>query len=138
MMARKPKSVVPPVPAHVGKYYLDPKAEWGGFINIKVEDSQKNDFDNWWSTNRTYCWSALDDLMGEGMKVSLAYDQENECYICSFTGKGWDTSYSRWCMSTRAGTLDESIALAVWKHFVLADCEWGDFLPKTGKKKMWG
>lgn len=137
-MARK-KAAVPPVDApYVGKYWISSDAPWGGFINIRVDDAMATDFEAWWQTNRQEAWRAIDDLMGEGMKISFSYDNENECYICSFTGKGWDTSNSRWCMTTRAGTFDEVVALAVWKHVVLAELSWGDFLPKTGKKKQWG
>jgi len=137
-MARTRKPSVPEVLPSVGKYYVDPKAPWGGFINIRVDDSQAAEFEKWWPDYRQEVWRSFDDLLGAGMKVSFAYDEENECYICSFTGKGWEASTSRWCMTTRAGTLDESLALAMFKHFVLADGDWGDYLPKTGKKKQWG
>lgn len=137
-MARKSKSKPSVDNAHVGRYAIENDAPWGGFINIKVEEAQTADFLNWWETNRQEAWRAIDDLMGEGMKISFSYDAENECYICSFTGKGWDTSLSRWCMTTRAGTFDEVAALAVWKHVVLADMQWGDYLPSGKKKMQWG
>lgn len=137
-MPRKAKNSPATPERKPGRFELDPKADWGGFINIKVTDEEKDTFETWWGVHRTDIWSSLEDLLGEGMKVALAYDALNECWTCSLTGKGWAASQLRWCMSSRAGTLDESIALALWKHFVLADGDWGDFLPKTGRKQQWG
>jgi len=137
-MPRKSKTIAVTPERVLGRYEIDPKADWGGFINIKITESEKADFEVWWAAHRTECWQALDDLMGQGMKVSFAYDHENECYTCSFTGKGWETCTSRWCMTTRAGELEEVIALSLWKHFELADGDWGDLVPKTGRKAAWG
>lgn len=137
-MPRKKTTKLPVPQTEHGKFYVPSDAEWGGFINIRLEDEDKAKFDLWWSEHRTDAWSAFDDMLGEGMKVSLAYDAENECYICSLTGNGWKDSVKRWCMTTRAGTMDEVIALAMWKHYVLSDGDWGDYAPKTGRKKSWG
>lgn len=137
-MARKSKSKSSVDSSPAGKYSIAPTADWGGFINVRVTDEQKAEFEGWWLQHRTECWGALDDLMGEGMKVSLAYDAENQCYSCSFTGRGWESSTKRWCMSSKAGTLDEVIALALFKHFELAGGNWGDYRPDGTKKDNWG
>jgi len=137
-MPRKSKSKDVQSTIEYGRFHVANDAQWGGFINIRVDDADKAAFELWYVDHRAEVIAALDDLMGEGMKVSLSYDHENECYICSFTGRGWLAGTSRWCMTTRAGTFDESIALALYKHFVMAEADWGDYLPSTGKKKNWG
>lgn len=137
-MARKRKSAPPADSSPVGRYHIENTADWGGFINIRVNDDMRSVFTSWWGEHRTECWQALDDLMGEGMKVSLSYDNDNQCYSCAFTGRGWESSTKRWCMTTKAGTLDEVIALALWKHFELANGNWGDYRPDGTKKEVWG
>ena len=137
-MPRKKRISGSPDPTPLPRYATAADAQWGGFINIKVDDSWKLRFDDWFTTHRHECLAALDDLLGEGMKVAFSYDHENECYIVSFTGKGWEGSKLRWCMTSRAGTFDEALGLATFKHFVMADRDWGAYKPDGTKKMQWG
>lgn len=137
-MARKKSSKPVETSVSLPQFYINTTADWGGFINIKVTDDEKTAFEAWFVLHRQECLAALDDLMGEGMKIALSFDHENECYICSFTGRGWESSTHRWCMTTRAGTFDEVIGLALYKHWEIAQGSWGDYRPDGTKKPSWG
>lgn len=119
-------------------FHLDKDAKWGGFINIRMTDEQKLAFSSWYEDNLNVASQILDELLGAGMKVGFSYDAENQCYICTFTGKLLVSSDERYCVTTRAGTLVEVIALAVWKHVYLARGDYGGYKAKTGNFANWG
>lgn len=140
-MARKARSTAqtpPPSPKPTGKYWLPQDASWGGFVNIRLNDDDKLAFATWREMRGGDFWNTFDDLLGQGMKVAFSYDPENECYICTLTGRLMSTDNSRYCMTTRAGTFEESLALSVWKHEMTGDGYYDTFRPKTGRLDNWG
>lgn len=124
--------------AEQGIYWLPNEATWGGFINVRLDDEQKSSFHAWYEDNSSTVSGYVDDVLSEGMKVSLAYDRENQCYIATFTGALVGGSNERYVATSRAGTLNECLGLAVWKHFYLADGDYGAFKPKTSTMMSWG
>ena len=140
-MARKARTPVPPETPEVPRqpYKLDDKAKWGGFINIRLSDEQKAGFFAWCEKNPTVGGQLLDDMLGAGCKVTLAYDAEHEAYIVTVTGAlvGEDPA-SRYASTSRAGTMNEVVALTVWKHFVLCDGEYGNYKPRDSSFMRWG
>ena len=122
----------------VGKYYLEEDAPWGGFINIKLDDDAHDAFDVWNAAHHNEIAQLFIDLMAEAIKVGFAYDSEHQCFITTFTGALVDGDKARYCMTTRAGTWDECLALSLWKHTVMAQGNYRDFLPRSGTFKSWG
>jgi hypothetical protein len=119
------------VPA-VGRYFTPNDAEWGGFINIRITDEQKEEFQTWAAQEGERLWDYIDELLGDSMKIGMSYDRENECVIVTFTGSIPSTLMdSRYVMTTRAGTLSECLQLAVWKHVILLRGDWGNYRPRN-------
>lgn len=139
-MPRKAKKTSPTEEKQVdhGVYWLPNDAAWGGFINIRLDDQQKQTFFAWFADAGQSIHTLLDDVLIEGMKVAFSYDRENQCYIVTFTGALVSNSNERYCATSRAGTLIECLGLSVWKHFYLADGDYGSFKPKTGQMNNWG
>lgn len=139
-MPRKKKNTPVPETKQVeqGVYWLPNDAAWGGFINIRLDEEQKSSFLAWFAATPEAIHPLLDDVLIEGMKVAFAYDRENQCYIVTFTGALVSNSNERYCATSRAGTLTECLGLACWKHFYLADGDYGNFKPKTGQMNNWG
>lgn len=140
-MSVRRKSVMPPSEAIAKQqrtFHLAEGAEWGGFINIKLSEEQKEAFHAWHAGAGNEPALILDELLGAGMKVTLAYDRENECYICSYTGKLATFSSERFVTTTRAGTMSEVIALAVYKHAYIARGVYDDFMYTSKKAPNWG
>jgi hypothetical protein len=121
----------------VGKWQAEKDAPWGGFINIRVDEEQKEQFHQWCAENPEEGWRITDDLLAQGMKVGFAYDTENECYIMTLTGTLVEGSTERYCVTSRAGTLGDVIALSAWKHVVLVAGAYGD-LRANGRLNNWG
>lgn len=111
---------------------------WGGFINIRLTDENKADFERWFIAEQIRIWQYVEDALAQNLKISFSWDSENECYISSFIGAGVDGSNERYCLPARSNRLDESIALLVYKHVVICDCDWGGYMPRTGTVNNWG
>lgn len=139
-MARKKRTHEPeqsPQTAQ-GIYWLPSDAAWGGFVNIRLDDSQREAFGFWFGENASRVAQFLDEILGEGMKVGLSYDRENQCYIATFTGALVGNSNERYCATSRAGTLNECLGLAVWKHIFLTQGDYGNFRPANSTFMSWG
>jgi len=133
---RKPKAEPKPKVAH-GIYYCDNEAVWGGFINIRLDDEQKAEFYAWLEGNSQHVSGYIEDLLAEEAKVSMVFDRENECFIVTVAGTLVGGSSERYVTSSRAGTLPETLALTAWKHFVLADGDYGNYRT-NGTMMKWG
>lgn len=112
--------------------------EWGGFLNLKLDDADRERFDAWLEEHGGRVGAFLDDALIAGLKFSLSNDAENECYIATLTGLLIPSHNTRYAASARAGTVSEATALICYKHFVLAEGNWFDFLPHNGKLQRWG
>ena len=139
-MARKSKAAANGTAAGTprGVFFLEQTAPWGGFLNVRLDEALKLEFFAWREENHQAWWQQLDDFLGEGGKVSCAYDRENQAYIVTLTGALVLGSNERYCSTSRAGTLDEAFSLAFWKHVCLAEGDYSDFKPRTGAFKQWG
>lgn len=142
-MSRKRKSSVddssPPDSAKpFGRYWLPQDAKWGGFLNIRLTDAQKQEFRDWEAVSAPHVFGFLEDAASEGMKVGAAYDAENEAYIVTYTGALVSNSNERYCCTSRGGSLAEALSLAVWKHEVLAMGTYDNYNARTGEFMRFG
>lgn len=111
---------------------------WGGFLNLRLSEQEIAMFRDWHATQGANLWVLFEDILSAGLKFSIAWDGENQCYISSFTGLLIPAMPSRFATSARALTWEESIALLLFKHDVLADRNWANFMPKTGTLNQFG
>lgn len=121
-----------------GIYYCPPDAAWGGFVNIRLDDEQKENFLGWFEVNAGRTSELVDDLLGQSAKVALAFDAENQCYIATVTGALVSNSNERYVATSRAASLTEALGLAVWKHFYLCEGDYGNYKPRGSTFMKWG
>lgn len=133
---RKAKATAKPSVQH-GMYFCDPEAVWGGFINIRLDDEQKALFFEWLEGNAQFVSGYIEDLLGEEAKVTIVYDLANQCYVVTVAGTLVGGSTERYVSASRAGTLPEAFALTAWKHFVLAEGDYGNYRT-NGSMLSWG
>lgn len=137
-MARKTKKNSPNADATQGEFFCASDAKWGGFINIKFDDDQKNDFKDWFNAWPDEVSRIVDEFLAEGGKLSYAYDRANQCYIVTFTGKLVSSHEDRYAASSRSGTLQEALAIMAYKHAYIAEGDYGNYRPATGYMENWG
>lgn len=108
-------------------------ADWGGFINVRMTDDDKAKFALWEAENGRSLWTAFAELLGKGMKFSLAYDADGDFYLATFTAAGADLIGIdlRCCLTARAPEWERSISLLIYKHEVMAEGDWGKYRPKS-------
>lgn len=102
--------------------------EWGGFVQVTVDEAHRADFDLWLSETGQAVYRELDDSLGSGLKFTLAFDGAHQCYIASLTGRPDVTGERAFtcCLSARGGTFEEAIALLIYKHASLLHYDWWD------------
>jgi hypothetical protein len=130
-------------PAHVepswsGVRRIQKSDEWGGFAQVNLDESRREEFELWASEMGEGIYRELDDALGSGLKFTMAYDGKNECYIASLTGRP-DSSGVRaftCCLSARAGTFAEAIALLMYKHVALLHLDWWDAVNTPSRVKF--
>ncbi len=118
-----------------GRFFLPSDARWGGYINVKLDDAQRENFKEVYEGEPNYGASIIDDALGEGMKLACVYDRANAVYIVSFTGRLVSNSNERYCVTSRAGTLHQALAVAAHKHELL-DGDYGQ-LKADGTNPAW-
>jgi len=132
--APKPKTAAIDMNYHT--FHLLEGAEWGGFINVRLDDSEKLLFSVWYEENPNVSAQILEELLGAGMKVTLAYDHDNDSWLCSFTGRLVEGDSSRYVTTTRAGSMGEVIALACYKHVYVVKGVYKKY--SNSNKPLWG
>lgn len=121
------------MPRAKGKAKVVPtEIQWGGFIDLKLDDEDKAGFATW---NSEFQWTYLDDLLADEMKVSFSYDDQTETYLCSLTSVKHAGSGMRCVLTARAGTWEIALSLACYKHFVMLETDWGRFTPSNGGRR---
>jgi len=123
------------------RYYLEAEAAWGGFINARLSEETAEAFQKWLVTDEGRKYALLvDDMVGQGIKVTFSFDQEHNCYVASATGALCsETPKHRYSSTSRAGSIAEVLAMTAWKHFYLVEGDYSAFRPsRTGNGLAWG
>ena len=101
---------------------------WGGFIDVKLTADDKAKFAEF---ETEFQWTFLDDILADEVKVSMSYDDNTETYLASLTSVKHAGSGMRCVLTARAGTWEKSVMLALFKHFVLLESDWGRYKPSN-------
>lgn len=107
------------------------EVEWGGFINLRLSERQKDDFKAWFADNNTFVTDKLAEMLIDGGKLSFSFSRDNDTFSCTLTGMLLRSSDKRYGTSAYARDWWTAAALLVYKHYVVAETNWDDFRPKT-------
>jgi hypothetical protein len=129
----KPKPAAIPDELILQPYLLPNESPWGGFINIRLDDAQKDEFFAWHEGNLQHVPAYFDEMLAAGIKASFSYDALNQCFVLAVTGALVNANpKARYCSTSRASSVFEVTSLTVWKHVVLARGDYGSYKPKGG------
>ena len=111
--------------------------QWGGFVAVSIDEAHREDFDLWASEMGATIYDELDTALGSGLKFTVAYDGSNQCYIASLTGRPDLTGVRAFtcCLSARAGTFADAIAVLMYKHVSLLHYDWWDAVNEPKKSR---
>lgn len=113
---------------------------WGGFLDIRLTEDQKAAFHLWHRERGEDIWTEFAEIVATGLKFGLSYDAAGDFYTATFTGFGEQVIglRDRYCMTARAPQWPTALALLVYKHLVIAEGDWGNYRPTTGRMDNFG
>lgn len=112
--------------------------QWGGFVQVSLDEAHRDDFDQWASETGPAIYRELTTALDSGLKFTLSYDGANQCYIASLTGRP-DVAGIRpftCCLSARAGTFEDAIAVLMYKHAALLHYDWWDVVNEPKRNRF--
>ena len=121
-----------------GKRRIQKDDEWGGFVQVTLDQAHRDEFDEWAGETGPAIYRELTDALGCGLKFTLSYDGANQCYIASLTGRP-DVAGVRaftCCLSARAGSFEDAIAVLMYKHCSLLHYDWWDAVNEPKRSRF--
>jgi len=98
-----------------------PQSNWNKieFINVTLTEPQKKEFKVWAKEQSASIADELGQVMVDEYRVSLVWDDSNQCFIATFTGKVDQSTNADKALSSRSDDWYEAIALTLFKHKVV-------------------
>jgi hypothetical protein len=72
-------------------------------------------------------YGLLDELVMEGYKFSLSYDDKNATCVASITDRQQASAFYNCCLTGRGSTPAHAFAALLYRHLVLAETDWSFF-----------
>lgn len=89
------------------------------FVNVTLTADQRKEFKAWYPAILDNLHDELGQLMVDDYKVSCSWDDNNQCFIATFTGKQDQTYNSEKALSSRSDNWFEALGVNLFKHVVL-------------------
>jgi len=105
--------------------------EWGGFLNVRLSDEQKAQFEIWCREMGDDVWELFLQALMQGMKLSIIYDPEADTYTASLTNSPRCSCgvSSMYVLSAFAQNWHTAIALVLFKHYQILGGTWEHYRP---------
>ena len=96
-------------------------ARWGNteFVNVTLTEPQRKEFKTWLTEKSETMPDEIGQLMVDDYKVSCNWDDNNQCFIATFTGKEDQSVNSAKALSSRSDDWYEALAINLFKHEVI-------------------
>lgn len=105
------------------------------FVNINLSKAEKTQFKSWYSENQAALPELMTRFIAAGYKLSLKWDNENDCFIATSTCTDETMENGGKALSSRSDDWLEAIALNLFKTDVISeDGVW----EHSGKGNSWG
>ena len=105
------------------------------FINIRLDVEEGKQFRDWFKAQSEKIPDLLGQIMVDDHKISVTWDERNQCFIATFTGKEDQRHNDNKSLSSRSDDWYEALALNCYKHLVM--CKNGKWEGET-EKNNWG
>jgi len=89
------------------------------FINISLDVEEGKKFKTWYAAQGEKIADILGQVMVDDYKISCSWDDSNQCFIGTFTGKEDQRFNAYKALSSRSDDWYEALALTVYKHVVM-------------------
>lgn len=89
------------------------------FINRNLVEDEAKTFMAWFKTENERIADMLGQIMVNEYKVSCTWNDNNQCYIATFTGKEDNKHNPLKALSSRSDDWYEALAMTAFKHLIL-------------------
>jgi hypothetical protein len=90
------------------------------FVSMSLNAEQKKALQKW-DTDGVQSLVCLENLVGQGWKLSISFDAANDSHICSVTSKKGMFPDKQYCLSSRGPGFVDAMRCAAYKIAVLLD-----------------
>lgn len=105
------------------------------FVNINLSKAEKTQFKSWFSEHEVEIPRLVTVFVAAGYKLSLKWDNENDCFIATSTCNDETMENGGKALSSRSDNWVEAIALNIFKTDVLSE---NGIWESSGKGNSWG
>lgn len=91
------------------------------FINATLTNEQDEQFTAWFQSKDRSVDKGFDQAFADEYRISIGWDGENQTFIASMTWKGEKGDNTGKCLTARADSWLEAMAMVTFKHLVLFD-----------------
>lgn len=105
------------------------------FVNINLSKAEKTQFKSWFAEHQAEIPTLMTAFIAQGYKLSLKWDNENECFIATSTCTDEGMENSGKALSSRSDDWVEAIALNYFKTDILSE---GGVWESSGRGNSWG
>lgn len=99
------------------------KVEWKGYVNFSLNDSDKRKAEEY-RGNPDWLDTAASHVCEEDYKLSVSYDNYNDCIVASLYCKRAGSPNAGYCLTARASHWYEAIFRVLYVHYVALDEDW--------------
>lgn len=104
------------------------------FVNVSLDAKQRKEFKTWYETSQADAEILLHDFITGGWKMSVRWDDENDCFIAAHTCHDEASDNHNSCITSRSDVLVEAMLLNYFKVAII--CR-GD-LTEAKQPDNWG
>lgn len=89
------------------------------FVNRNLDADEGEKFKVWAKGVDNESGTLISEIMVDDYKLSVTYDDNNECFIATITGKDEQRHNPNKALSARSDNWYEAVMMALYKHLVL-------------------
>lgn len=113
------------------------KVEFKGYLRVNLTTEQEQHFDEW-VPSQVFQISDFGILANSGFKLTVAWDDFHNGVVSSLYANDPKLSWSGHILTAWAESVEESIALLFYKHYIICEEDWEHFtdvVEKMGRKR---
>ncbi len=99
------------------------RPEWKGFVSCELNAADKAALEQG-AMAYDDAWEGLLDIIPEGYKLSISYDDKTDCFIASLTAGAGTGANAGWCLTGRSSGFDGAVVSLAYKHFTKLSRDW--------------
>lgn len=106
---------------------LEKGADFKGYVRISLTAERKEACKEWEATWEEVI-TLFSELVLDDYRVSFSPANDGNAVQCSITCRDDASLNAGWCLTSRAPEWQDALRVSMWKHFVLCDRDWSEYL----------